>query len=136
VSAATAAGDVERHAEDARDGPTASALAPYQATLAPYQAIYAHAEHELELAGRGELADITALGARWDELIAGLPAQPPRAAAELLEHARLLHERTRVELLRLREALLAELSGATRARRAVDGYAGQLRRRPRLDRSA
>ncbi len=110
-----------------------SAAAP---ELAPYEAIYAHAEYELELAGRGELAGLTALGARWEELVAELPAQPPPAAAELLEHARLMHERTRVELLRLREALLSELSGATRARRASQGYAGQLRRRPRLDRSA
>ena len=104
--------------------------------LAPYKAIYEHAEHELELAGRGELAGLEALGARWDELVAGLPARPPAAAGELLEHARLMHERTRIELLRLREGLLSELSGASRARRACDGYAGQLRRRPRLDRSA
>ncbi|MGD0455882.1 MAG: hypothetical protein ABSB69_20030, partial [Solirubrobacteraceae bacterium] len=77
-----------------------------------------------------------ALGARWDELIAGLPARPPAAAAELLERAGLVHERTRIELIRLREALLQEVSTATRARRASDGYAGQLRRRPRLNRSA
>lgn len=104
--------------------------------LARYEALYEHAECELELAGRGELAGLTALGARWDELIAGLPALPPPAAAELLERARLIHERTRIELVRLREVLLSELSTTTRARRASDGYAGQLQRRPRLDRSA
>jgi hypothetical protein len=104
--------------------------------LARYEALYEHAECELDLAGRGELAGLTALGARWDELIAGLPALPPPAAAELLERARLIHERTRIELVRLREVLLSELSTTTRARRASDGYAGQLQRRPRLDRSA
>jgi hypothetical protein len=57
-------------------------------------------------------------------------------AAELLQRARLIHERTRIELIRLRDALLTDVSSATRARRAADGYAGQLRRRPRLDRSA
>jgi hypothetical protein len=107
-----------------------------QPELARYRAIFEHAQYELELGGRGEVAGLAALGARWDELIEGLPAQPPPAAAELLEHARLMHERTRIELVRLREGLLSELSGATRARRAADGYAGQLRRRPRLDRSA
>ena len=107
-----------------------------ESPLSRYQAIYEHAELELELAGRGELDGLVALGARWDQLIDGLPAQPPAVAAELLERARLIHERTRIELVRLRELLLSESSTATRARRASDGYAGQLRRRPRLDRSA
>jgi hypothetical protein len=107
-----------------------------QPPLGRYQAIYEHAELELELAGRGEIEPLLALGARWEELIAGLPARPPAAAGELLERARLIHERTHIELVRLREALLSESSVATRARRASDGYAGQLRRRPRLDRSA
>jgi hypothetical protein len=105
-------------------------------SLRPYAAIHEHAELELELAGRGEVERLTALGARWDELVAELPATPPPAAAELLENARLLHARTRIELERLRDALLTELATAKRSRRAADGYAGQLRRRPRLDRSA
>jgi hypothetical protein len=105
-------------------------------SLGPYEAIHDHAELELELAGRGEIEGLAALGARWEELIADLPAQPPAAAAQLLERARLIHERTRIELIRLREALLSDLATATRARRTADGYAGQLRRRPRLDRSA
>ncbi len=104
--------------------------------LAPYEAIYEHAELELELAAGGEIEQLAALGARWDELIAGLPARPPAAAAELLARARLIHERTRIELCRLRESLLGELATSTRARRTADGYAGQLARRPRLDRSA
>lgn len=104
--------------------------------LERYRAIHEHAELELELAGRGEIDGLAALGARWEELVAGLPAQPPAAAVQLLERARLIHERTRIELIRLRETLLSELSTATHARRAADGYAGQLRRRPRLDRSA
>jgi hypothetical protein len=101
-----------------------------------YEAIHEHAELELELAGRGEIERLAALSPRWDELIAGLPAQPPAAAGALLERARLIHERTHIELIRLREVLLSDLSTSTRARRAADGYAGQLRRRPRLDRSA
>jgi hypothetical protein len=105
-------------------------------TLSRYQEIYEHAELELELAGRGELDGLTALSARWDELIAGLPAQPPVAAADLLQRARLMHERTQIELARLRDMLLVEMGTAKRARRAADGYAGQLRRRPRLERSA
>jgi hypothetical protein len=105
-------------------------------SLRPYAAIHEHAELELELAGRGELERLSALGGRWEELVAELPATPPAAAAELIEHARLMHARSRIELERLREALLTELATAKRSRRAADGYAGQLRRRPRLDRSA
>ncbi|HEY5194122.1 MAG TPA: hypothetical protein VIJ39_09675 [Solirubrobacteraceae bacterium] len=104
--------------------------------LHPYEAIHAHAELELELAGRGEIDRIAALGARWDELTRDLPTPPPAEAVPLLQRARLLHERTRIELIRVRESLLSDISSASRARRAVDGYAGQSSRRLRLDRSA
>jgi uncharacterized protein YjiS (DUF1127 family) len=104
--------------------------------LRPYEAIHEHAERELELAGRGEIERLLELGERWRELTRDLPARPPTAAAPLLARARLLHERTRVELIRLRERLLADIGTSARARRAAAGYAGQLPRRTRLDRSA
>jgi hypothetical protein len=107
-----------------------------QALLRRYEAINEHAELELELAGRGEIDRLAALGARWEELISGLPTQPPVSAAALLQRARMIHERTRIELLRARETLLSDLASTARGRRAADGYAGQLRRPPRLDRSA
>jgi hypothetical protein len=107
-----------------------------QAAIEPYRAILAHAELELELAGRAEVQALAALGVRWQELIAGLPERPPAAAAGLLQRATLIHERTRVELARLREDLLGEIQRTSRARRTADGYAGQLRARPRLDRRA
>ncbi|MHB8240714.1 MAG: hypothetical protein ACYDHN_01865 [Solirubrobacteraceae bacterium] len=104
--------------------------------LAPYEAILAHSELELELAGRGDVEALGALGARWDELVASVPSSPPPSAASLLERATLIHDRTRIELIRLREALLADLATSRRARRTAEGYAGQLAPRPRLDRSA
>ncbi|MGH2864242.1 MAG: hypothetical protein ACRDJX_03220 [Solirubrobacteraceae bacterium] len=105
-------------------------------SLHRYEAIYAHAELELGLAGRGEIERLAELDQRWGELVRDLPAQPPLAAAALLQRARLIHERTRVELERVRGLLLDELADTKRARRAAGGYAGQLARRPRLDRSA
>jgi hypothetical protein len=102
----------------------------------PYAAIVAHAELELELAGRGEVDALLALGARWEHLTRDLPAQPPAWAGAQLERARLIHERTRIDLIRLREATMAELATARRARHTADGYAGQVQRRPRVDRSA
>jgi hypothetical protein len=110
--------------------------APGSSSLAPYEALLEHAELELELAGNGDVAGLTALGARWQELERALPSRAPAAAGPLLAQAGLVHERTRVELLRLREVLLSELDTTTRARRTSDGYAGQLRHRPRLDASA
>jgi hypothetical protein len=104
--------------------------------LAPYEAIVEHAELELELAGAGDLDGLTALAARWEQLESELPTDPPAAAAPLLARARLVHERTRIELLRLQEAVLADLGKTSRARRTADGYAGQLQRRPRLSRTA
>lgn len=112
-------------------------LLAQEVSLGPYEALNEHAELELELAGRGELEGLTALRVRWEELISELPPRPPTAAAApLLERAQLIHRRTRIELLRLREALLEEIARTVQARRAADGYAGQLHRRTRLDRSA
>jgi hypothetical protein len=107
-----------------------------QGLLQRYEAIQAHAELELELAGRGEIERLAELAQRWAGLTESLPAQPPIAAAALLQRARMIHARTRVELERLRGLVLEELGDTKRARRAAGGYAGQLTRRPRLDRSA
>ncbi len=107
-----------------------------EAQAEPYEAILRHAELELELAGRGEVDQLLALGERWEQLTRDLPARAPASAGPLLERAKLIHERTRIELIRLRETLLPELATAARARQTLDGYAGQLPRHPRVDRSA
>ncbi len=104
--------------------------------LAPYRAIHAHAELELEAAGRGELQRLQELALRWERLTSDLPARPPDTAAPLLRSARQLQERTRIELIRLREALLVDISSGQRARRAADGYRAGPRRARLLDRSA
>jgi hypothetical protein len=113
-----------------------SAAARVRAELAPYEAILAHAELELELAGRGEVEGLLALAEEWEQLVAHTPPSPPAAAAALLERATLIHERTRIELLRLRDALLRDLDTTRRARRTADGYAAGDSRPLRLDRSA
>ena len=105
------------------------------AELAPYEAIAAHAELELELAGNGRLTELAGLAERWDALIAGLPERPPAGAVPVLSRARLIHERTRIELLRLRDGLLEDIAGAARAKRTADGYAGAPSA-PALDRRA
>lgn len=104
--------------------------------LVRYEAIHQHAELELELAGRGEVERLEELGARWVELTEGLPARAPAQALPLLERAKLIHERTRIELYRVRDRLVADLSTNTHAKRAAEGYGGRPTRRPNLDRSA
>ena len=104
--------------------------------LGPYRAIIGHAELELEHAGRGEIDELVAMASRWESLADALPTAQPASARPLLERAALMHERTRIELIRLREAVLAEHMTAARAKRAADGYGGELARVPQLDRSA
>jgi hypothetical protein len=104
--------------------------------LARYETILAHAELELELAGRGDIEGLSVLGERWDELIAGLPATAPPAAAQLLERARLISERARIDLIRIRDGVLVEHAAALQAKRAVNGYGRELHGSPQLDRSA
>jgi hypothetical protein len=115
--------------------PAAAGAAAEQA-MAPYEAILEHAELELELAGAGRVDRLMDLAERWASLTAHLPDVPSAAAGPLLERAQLIHERTRIELMRMRESVLADVAATSRGRRAATGYAGQLARRPRLDRSA
>jgi hypothetical protein len=93
--------------------------------LDPYRALVAHAELEHELACRGDLPSLNALGGRWEALLEGLPAAPPAEAAQLLHRARLIHERTREELIGMREALVGDAAVASRAQRAATGYGGE-----------
>lgn len=104
--------------------------------LSRYEALADHAEHELELAGRGDVQGLVALAPRWDELVAGLPDVPPREAAEVLARAQLIHERTHIDLLRMRRLLLDEISQAGRARQAAAGYAAGAPAARGLERSA
>jgi hypothetical protein len=101
-----------------------------------YLALQQLAELQLELAGRGDIDGLESLGAEWETLTAGLPDQPPPSARPLLERAMLMHERTRVELLRIRDALVSDLSSTGHLARAAHGYSPALDRRPRLDRNA
>ena len=75
--------------------------------------------------GSGDVDGLRALASAGTSWSPSCPTRPPPAAAPLLERARLIHERTRIELMRLREALLAR-PRHRRARRAApaDGYAG------------
>jgi hypothetical protein len=101
-----------------------------------YEAILAHAELELELAGRGDIDGLAALGESWQQLVSGLPESAPAAARSLIERARLISERARIDLIRVREGLLLDSAASLHAKRAADGYGRELRPAPQLSRNA
>jgi hypothetical protein len=104
--------------------------------LAGYEAILAHAELELELAGRGDIDGLEVLGESWEQLVADLPASAPPGARGLLERTRLISERARIDLIRIREAVLLDSAASAHAKRAADGYGRELRPAPQLSRNA
>ena len=75
------------------------------------------------------MTELEGLTARWERASSPpCPSARPRAAAPVLARARLIHERTRIELLRLRDALPER----PRGRRAGETHRRRLRRRGRV----
>jgi hypothetical protein len=89
----------------------------------PYQRLASLIEHELQLVAERRFDELLALKEARTELQASLPATPPVTARPELERCALLHKRVEIELLRVREAILQELTVVRQAQRAADGYA-------------
>jgi hypothetical protein len=112
-----------------------SARSP-ETDLAPYTAMVRMSEQQLELARQGEIAGLEPLEQAWQELLAGLPAEPPAAAASRLEAAAELSGQTTAQLRRMQEALLCDIAVTAQASKAARGYAARARYSSRVDRSA
>jgi hypothetical protein len=106
------------------------------ASPAPYERLADSYERELELVGEGRLEELSQLTADRDALIASLPATPPASARPALERAQLMSKRVMVEILRRRDAVLAELGRLTQVERTANGYAPKQPRRLHIDASA
>jgi hypothetical protein len=102
---------------------------------APYETLAGLIERELELIGESRLQELAQLKLTRTELLQSMPATPPAAAREVLERCVLLQQRVRIEILRVREAVLLELVQLDRVRRTAEGYAPR-RTRPRISASA
>ncbi|HWE09057.1 MAG TPA: hypothetical protein VG325_06870 [Solirubrobacteraceae bacterium] len=89
----------------------------------PYQRLASLIEYELQLAGERRFDELLALKEARAKLQASLPATPPDTARPELERCALLDKRVEIELLRVREAILQELTVVRQAQRAADGYA-------------
>ena len=106
------------------------------ASTAPYQRLAESFEHELELVGQGRFDELAQLAADRDALIATLPAAPPAAARPALERAQLMSKRVMIEIVRRRDAVVAELGRVAQADRTARGYAPKRPRRLHIDASA
>jgi hypothetical protein len=105
-------------------------------TAAPYELLAETFERELELVGEGRLDEVAQVAADREALIATLPASPPASARQALERAQLMSKRVTIEIIRRRDAVLAELDRLAQVDRTARGYAPVRRRRLHIDASA
>ena len=103
---------------------------------APYERLADSFERELELVGEGRLEELAQLAADREALIATLPATPPASARTALERAQLTSTRVMIEIVRRRDAIVAELGRVAQADRTARGYAPKRPRRLHIDASA
>jgi hypothetical protein len=89
----------------------------------PYEALASLIERQLQFVGERRFDELRTLELIREELLQALPEMPPAGAGQALERCSRLHKRVEIELLRVREMLLLELSHVERAQRAAHGYA-------------
>jgi hypothetical protein len=103
---------------------------------APYEALARSIERELELIAEGRLDELAALHTERAALIGSLPATPPSGARPALQRAALLNRRVEAELLRHRDALLADVATVEQVGRTARGYAPPRDARPHVQATA
>jgi hypothetical protein len=103
---------------------------------APYETLARNIERELELIGEGAYDVLAELHAERAALLAVLPAIPPDSARPALQRAALMNERVELEILRRREALLADGATVERVGRTARGYAPAAENRPHVQATA
>jgi hypothetical protein len=89
---------------------------------APFQTLVKMIEHELELAGRGQLQELRAAVTRTGEYMATLPTPAPDSAQQLVERAKALRGRVTIEAERLRDGVDRSRSSLRRSRQIARRY--------------
>jgi hypothetical protein len=103
---------------------------------APYETLARNLERELELIGDGSLDELATIQAERAALLESLPAVPPADAGPALQRAALMNKRVEIEILRRREALIAETVNVERVERTARGYAPPVQDRPHVQATA
>lgn len=99
-----------------------------QQELAPYHTLVKLIEHELELAGRGEVDALRKAVAETGVYMRQLPVPPPESARALIERARALRARVSIDTQRLQDSLAVARASRRRRRRVERSYAQPARR--------
>jgi hypothetical protein len=98
-----------------------------------YEALAAILERELALVAERDFEGLAELKHERAALERTLPGTPPAGARATLERCLALQQRVRIELTRVREAILIELGQVRHGQRAAAGYAPARRRVLRVD---
>jgi hypothetical protein len=100
-----------------------------QQELAPFHTLVKLIERELELAGRGEVAELDAAVRHTGAYMLELPVPPPDSARALIERARALRARVSIETQRLQESIAAARASKRRRKKVERSYARPVRGR-------
>jgi hypothetical protein len=98
-----------------------------QQELAPFHTLVKLIERELELAGRGEAAELRAAVEHTGAYMLELPMPPPESARVLIDRARALRARVSIETQRLQASIAASRAHHRRRRRVERRYAAPAR---------
>ncbi|MGC9221310.1 MAG: hypothetical protein ACP5H2_08160 [Solirubrobacteraceae bacterium] len=93
-----------------------------QDELAPYRQLVKLVEHELELAGRGQLGELSEAVVRTGAYLDTLPVPPPQSARALIERTRAIRARVAIETQRLGDALTLQHAYQQQRRRLARSY--------------
>jgi hypothetical protein len=104
--------------------------------VAPYETLARNIERELELIGEGAYDELEGLHAERAALLEGLPPTPPDCARPALQRAALMNKRVEIEIVRRRQALLADAATVERVGRTARGYAPAAENRPHVQATA
>ncbi len=93
-----------------------------QEELRAFQTLVKMIERELELAGRGEIAELQAAVAETGAYLKTLPMPPPESARALIERARAMRARVTIEADRLSDSIAISRSNLRRRRSVARTY--------------